>query len=74
MIDLGYPEGHIENEDKEIDLVYLKEKAEAGADYVVTQLFYDVDLYLDWLKKVREMGTFPISLSNRPGLTSRFNM
>ncbi|KAI9295159.1 methylenetetrahydrofolate reduct [Neoconidiobolus thromboides FSU 785] len=52
----GYPEGHIDSEDKEIDLIYLKQKVEAGADYIVTQLFYDVDLFLSWVKKVREAG------------------
>ena len=57
----GYPEGHIESEDKEIDLPYLKEKLDAGADYVVTQLFYDADLFIDWVRKIRAMGiTAPI--------------
>lgn len=36
-------------------------KQDAGADYVVTQLFYDVDLYIDWVKTCREAGiTIPI--------------
>jgi 5,10-methylenetetrahydrofolate reductase len=52
----AYPEGHIENPDKEQDLLYLKEKVDAGANYIVTQLFYDVNLYLDWIRKVRDMG------------------
>ncbi|KAI3636544.1 hypothetical protein MIR68_005428 [Amoeboaphelidium protococcarum] len=52
----GYPEGHIDNPDKEQDLKYLKEKVDAGADYIVTQLFYDVDLYLAWMQKCREIG------------------
>ncbi|KAI8911667.1 methylenetetrahydrofolate reductase-domain-containing protein [Gorgonomyces haynaldii] len=57
----GYPEGHPENDDKEIDITYLKEKMDAGADFVVTQLFYDVDLYLEWVKKLRAVGiTAPI--------------
>ncbi|KAL2912972.1 methylenetetrahydrofolate reductase (NAD(P)H) met13 [Polyrhizophydium stewartii] len=57
----GYPEGHIENPDKEADLLHFKAKVDAGADYVVTQLFYDVDVYLDWVKRVRAMGiTIPI--------------
>lgn len=61
----AYPEGHIENPDKEADLVFLKEKVDAGADYIVTQLFYDVDLYLNWIKRIREMG---ISIPVLPGI------
>jgi methylenetetrahydrofolate reductase (NADPH) len=61
----AYPEGHIELENKEMDLIYLREKVQAGADYIVTQLFYDTDLYLDWLKKVREIG---IDLPVLPGI------
>ena len=57
----GYPEGHIDNPDKDADLKYLKAKIDAGADYIVTQLFYDVDMFLDWVKKLRAMGiTCPI--------------
>ncbi|CAG8614444.1 9378_t:CDS:2, partial [Ambispora gerdemannii] len=57
----GYPEGHVDNTNKEDDLYRLKEKVEAGADFIVTQLFYDVDLFLDWIKKCRAIGiTCPI--------------
>lgn len=53
----AYPDGHTESEedeDRQIDR--LKEKVDAGADYIVTQLFYDVDGFLRWEKKVRERG------------------
>ncbi|CAG8659558.1 10080_t:CDS:2, partial [Acaulospora morrowiae] len=57
----GYCEGHVDNPDKEDDLRRLKEKVDAGADFVVTQVFYDVDLFLDWVKKCRAIGiTCPI--------------
>lgn len=57
----GYPEGHVDSVEKESDLKFLKEKIDAGADYIVTQLFYDVDLFINWTKKVREAGiTAPI--------------
>lgn len=58
----GYPEGHPDtdnNEDAEIE--FLKAKVDAGADYIITQLFYDVDKFLTWHAKVRAKGiTVPI--------------
>ncbi|KAJ1654780.1 methylenetetrahydrofolate reductase (NAD(P)H) met13 [Dispira simplex] len=57
----GYPEGHLDSPNLEEDLVHLKAKVDVGADYIVTQLFYDVDLYLDWVQKCRDIGiTCPI--------------
>ncbi len=68
----GYPEGHIDwfkdGDQTEIsradylrDLGYLKDKVDAGAECIITQLFYDVDLYLQWVKDCREIGiTVPI--------------
>ncbi|CAG8552113.1 20470_t:CDS:2 [Cetraspora pellucida] len=57
----GYCEGHIDNPDKDDDLRRLKEKVDAGADFIVTQVFYDVDLFLNWVKKCRAIGiTCPI--------------
>lgn len=57
----GYPEVHFENISREDDIRRLKEKLDAGADYVVTQLFYDVDLFLKWVKELRAIGvTAPI--------------
>ena len=42
----GYPDGHHEQSDLDIDISFLKEKVDAGSDIVVTQLFYDVDKFL----------------------------
>jgi methylenetetrahydrofolate reductase (NADPH) len=40
---------------------YLKEKIDAGADFIVTQFFYDVDVYLAYVKRCRDAGiTCPI--------------
>lgn len=40
---------------------YLKEKVDEGVDFIFTQMFYDVDIYIDWVKAVRAAGiTVPI--------------
>jgi methylenetetrahydrofolate reductase (NADPH) len=58
----GYPEGHAETAgDMDLDIAHLRGKVEAGADYVVTQLFYCVPTYLAWVERVRAAGvTVPI--------------
>lgn len=55
----GYPDGHPDvdmSEDDEIN--HLKAKVDAGADFIITQLFYDVDRFLVWLQKLRDKGLF----------------
>lgn len=61
----GYPESHIESTNAEDDMKYLKEKVDAGADFIVTQLFYDVDLFLNWVVKCRAAG---INVPILPGI------
>lgn len=57
----GYPEGHIEAPDKLTDLKNLKRKVDAGADIVITQLFFDNHDYFDFVQRSRKMGiTIPI--------------
>lgn len=57
----GYPTPHPDSSSSASDLVYLKRKVDAGAQFIITQLFYDVDQFLGWAKAVREAGiTVPI--------------
>lgn len=61
----GYPEKHVEAPDWRTDLGHLREKVEAGADIVVTQLFYDNRDYHVFVDRCREAG---ISVPIVPGL------
>ena len=56
-----YPEAHPESSDIESDLYYTKLKVEQGADYLITQLFYDNTYYYDFVERARKAGiTVPI--------------
>lgn len=50
----GYPEGHIESESLDTDIGYLKQKVNAGAQYIVTQYFYDNDYFFNFVEKCRQ--------------------
>ncbi|UCD10658.1 MAG: methylenetetrahydrofolate reductase [NAD(P)H] [Nitrospinaceae bacterium] len=52
----GYPEGHVECLDKTQDLINLKRKVDAGADFIVTQLFFDNRFYYEFMDKIHAMG------------------
>jgi methylenetetrahydrofolate reductase (NADPH) len=56
-----YPEGHIECKHKEDDIIHLKEKVEAGCDFLTTQMFFDNNILYNFLYRIREKGiTVPV--------------
>jgi len=57
----GYPEKHPEAASMDVDIDNLKRKQDEGADFVITQLFFDNDYFYNYLEKVRARGiTIPI--------------
>lgn len=67
----GYPEKHFEAMNMATDLHYLKQKVDMGADYIITQLFYDNQKYFDFVKKCRDIG---INVPIIPGLKPISNL
>ena len=51
-----YPEGHVECEHKEEDLRHLREKVDAGLDFITTQMFFDNAVFYNFLYRAREKG------------------
>lgn len=63
----GYPEKHMEAPSLKTDLKWLKHKVELGADYVVTQMFFDNAKYFQFVEEARNLGiTVPIIPGIKP--------
>lgn len=67
----GYPEGHIESESLEKDIEYLKMKVDTGADFIITQLFFDNKYFFDFLDRAEKIG---INVPILPGIMPVINL
>ena len=67
----GYPEGHIEAGSKQKDLEYLKLKVDKGAEFILTNYFYDNRYYFDFVAACRSLG---IKVPIVPGIMPIFSL
>jgi methylenetetrahydrofolate reductase (NADPH) len=68
----GSPEGHVAAENLDADIAHLKRKQEEGADFIMTQLCWDMDAFRRWMDKIRKAGiTLPVDVGIMPVLDAR---
>jgi len=67
----GYPETHPESSDRKQDLMHLKEKVNAGASYIITQLFFENKFYFDFVDDLRAIG---VNVPIIPGIMPILNL
>lgn len=68
----AYPEGHISCENLDRDIAYLKEKVDTGVDFLITQLFFDNELFYEFREKAAASGiNIPISAGIMPVLNKK---
>ena len=60
-----YPEGHVESPSLEMDMLYTKQKIDAGADFAITQMFFDNHFFYDFMERAGKAG---ISIPVIPGI------
>ncbi|MBK7228312.1 MAG: methylenetetrahydrofolate reductase [Ignavibacteriales bacterium] len=70
----GYPEKHFEAPNLKTDVKFVKEKVDAGADYVVTQMFYDNSHYFKFVDQCKEVGIKAPIIPGLKILTSRAHL
>ena len=67
-----YPEGHIECSRQSEDIIHLKEKVDAGCDFLTTQMFFDNNTLYNFLYRIREAGiTVPVIAGIMPITNAR---